>query len=108
MRSVVSTGIRRVTPSHDNRHRHTHDERHRRGTSRWVPRYNPSLRAFMTIGRLTLALAETTRPSRHLFVVFYDYPSAELHTHRFKPFFMSSIFRFFDPPRFDTYTPTVF
>ena len=88
-----------LMPRHVDRHRHTHDERHRRGTSRWVPRYNPSLSAFMTIGRLSLALAETTRPSRHLFSVFYDYPSAEIRIRRFNPFFTSSIFRLFDSPR---------
>jgi hypothetical protein len=99
LRSVVSVGIRRVTPRHVDRHRHTHDERHRRDTSRWVTRYNPSLHSFMTIGRLTLTLVETTRPSRHLFSVFYDYPSAEIRTRRFNPFFTSSIFRIFDSPR---------
>ena len=70
MWSVVSAGIRRVTPRHVDRHRQTHDERHRRDTSRCVSRYNPSLRVFMTIGRLTLTLTETTLPSRHLFSVF--------------------------------------
>ena len=54
---------------------------------------------FMTIGRLTLALPEPTRPWRHLLSEFYDYPSAEIHTRRFNPFFTSSIFRLFDSPR---------
>ena len=101
-------GIRQVTPRHDDRHRHTHDDRHRRGTSRWVSRYNPSLDDMMTIGRLTLALVETTRPSRHLFSVFYDYPSSEIHGHRFNPFFTSSIFRLFDSPRLTHVRPRPF
>ena len=105
MWSVVSVGIRRVTPRHDDRHRHTNDERHRRGTSRWVSRYDPSFRPFMTIGRLTLVLPETTRPSRHLFPDFYDYPSAEIHTRRFNPFIHFPAFRL---ASCDTYTPTVF
>ncbi len=92
--SVVSAGIRRVTPRHDDRHRHRHDERHRRDTSRWVSRYNPSLDTLMSIGRLTLALPsplEPTRLSRHLFSVFSV--SDEIHSRRFNPFFTSSIFR---------------
>ncbi len=49
----------------------THDDRHRRDTSRWVSRYNPSLDSLIPICRLTLALTETTRPSRHLFPPFF-------------------------------------
>jgi hypothetical protein len=62
----------------------------------------------MTIGRSTFSLTESTRPSRHLFSVFYDYPSAEIHTRRFNPFFTSSIFRLFDSPRLTHIHPRSF
>ncbi len=63
---------------------------------------------FMTIGRLTLALPEPTRPWRHLLSEFYDYPSTEIHTRRFNPFFTSSIFRLFDSPRLTHIHPRPF
>ena len=58
----------------------------------------------MAIRWLTRALARPAHPLHHLLSEFYDYPSAEIYSRRFNPFFTSSMFRL-DPPSFDTYTP---
>ncbi len=63
-----------------------------------------SLNIPMDIRWLPWALVRSVQPLRRLLSEFYDYPSVEIHTHRFNPFSTPSIFRF-DPPSFDTYTP---
>jgi hypothetical protein len=63
-----------------------------------------SLNIPMTIRWLPWVLVRSDHPLHRLLSEFCDYPSSEIHTLRFNPFFTSSIFRF-DPPSFDTYTP---
>ena len=58
----------------------------------------------MAIRWLTRTLARSTHFLCRLLSEFHDYPSTEIYSPRFNPFFTSSIFRP-DPPSFDTYTP---
>ena len=58
----------------------------------------------MTIRWLTRTLARSAHFLCRLLSEFHDYPSAEIYSRRFNPFYTSSISRL-DPPSFDTYTP---